>query len=198
LGPRYHHPAPLQDVRRAIRTVRARAKDHSIDPTRIGVLGFSAGGHLAASASTMFEAGDKSAKDPIERVSSRPDFAVLCYPVITFKKPHGHAGSGRNLLGPDASEEQLDAMSLQKRVTKDTPPTFLFHTSEDTGVPPENSLFYYLALREHGVPAELHVFEKGRHGVGLAKGMTGTSDWPERCREWLEVRGIIPSKEVSR
>ncbi len=197
LGPRYRHPAPLQDVRRALRTVRARAAAHSIDPARIGVLGFSAGGHLAASASTLFEAGDAAAEDPVERVSSRPDFAILCYPVIMFRKPHGHVGSGRNLLGPEATEEQLEAMSLQKRVTKDTPPTFLFHTNEDRGVPPENSIQYYLALREHGVPAELHIYEKGRHGVGLAPGQAGTSSWPERCREWLEVRAIIPPKKGS-
>ncbi|HLU48169.1 MAG TPA: alpha/beta hydrolase, partial [Planctomycetota bacterium] len=191
IAPRYRHPAPLEDARRAIRLVRARADEWKIDPKRIGILGFSAGGHLASTAATQFEKGAEGATDPVERVSSRPDFAVLCYPVISFVESYTHRGSLRNLLGDSPAPELVESMSSERRVTAETPPTFLFHTNEDRGVPPENSIAFYLALRRHEVPAELHIYEKGRHGVGLAPGDPVLSTWPERCRAWMEARGYL-------
>jgi acetyl esterase/lipase len=190
IAPRYRHPAPLQDARRAIRIVRARADEWSVDPRRIGIWGFSAGGHLASSAGTQFEAGDPAAADSIERESSRPDFMVLAYPVISFVDPCAHLGSRDNLLGKDASPELMAAMSSERRVTSETPPTFLFHTNEDAGVPPENSVLFYLALRRAGVPAELHVYERGAHGVGLAPTDPVLASWGDRLADWLRGRGI--------
>jgi len=186
-GKGYRHPAPLNDAQRAIRTVRASAKEWKVDPQRIGILGFSAGGHLASTVSTHFDAGDATADDPIERAGCRPDFAVLCYPVIAFGQPYTHQGSQDNLIGPGASPDLVLQLSSEKQVTPQTPPTFLWHTAEDTGVPAENSVRYFLALRQANVPAELHVFEKGRHGLGLAADVPGTSKWPELCQEWLTV-----------
>jgi acetyl esterase/lipase len=194
-GKGYGHPAPLQDAQRAIRIVRGRAEKLGIKPNQIGIMGFSAGGHLASTAGTHFDAGDADAKDPIQRLSCRPDFLCLCYPVIAFDEPYTHKGSQRNLLGADASPELVKSLSNQKQVTKKTPPAFLWHTTEDRGVPSENSIYFYLAMKKAGVPAELHVFEKGRHGVGLAHGITGTSDWPNRYRDWLHNRGLIPAKK---
>jgi acetyl esterase/lipase len=189
----YGHPAPLQDAQRAIRTVRARAKEFGVDPGRIGILGFSAGGHLASSVVTHFDAGKPDAEDPIERVSCRPDFGVLCYPVIVFNSEGvTHKGSQQNLLGKDASRELIESMSSEKQVTKETPPCFLWHTHEDTGVVPANSIAFYAALAAHKVPAELHIYERGRHGLGLAQDTPGTADWPRACLAWLKNRGMIP------
>ena len=188
-GKGYQHPAPLQDAQRAIRTARARAEEFGIDKNKIGILGFSAGGHLASSAGTHYDAGDANAKDPIDRVSCRPDFMVLCYPVIAFNEPYTHYGSQHNLLGKGADEKLIESMSSEKQVTKDTPPTFLFTSFEDTAVPPENSVMFYLALRKAGVPAELHCYEKGCHGLGLAKGAPGMEAWPKQCETWLKVHG---------
>lgn len=194
-GKGYGHPAPLQDAQRAIRTVRSRAEQLEIKPNQIGIMGFSAGGHLASTAGTHFDAGDPNAADPIQKLSCRPDFLCLCYPVIAFDEPYTHKGSQRNLLGADADPELVKKLSNEKQVTKETPPAFLWHTTEDTGVPPQNSIYFYLAMKQAGVPAELHVFEKGRHGVGLAIGITGTSDWPNRYRDWLLNRGLLtPAK----
>lgn len=190
-GKGYGHPAPLQDAQRAIRTLRARASELEIDPHQIGILGFSAGGHLASSAGTHFDAGKPDDADPIERVSCRPDFLILCYPVITLVGPVTHQGSKRNLLGPDPDPELVKSLSSELQVTADTPPTFLFHTSEDTGVPSENSILFYLALQRNKVPCELHIFEKGRHGIGLGKTIPGSSDWSNRCAAWLAVHGWI-------
>lgn len=190
LGPKYHHPAPLQDAQRAIRTVRARAAEWNVDPQRVGILGFSAGGHLAATASTQFDNGKPDAEDPVERVSSRPDVSVLVYPVITMTDPHTHSGSRRNLLGEKPAREQIDSMSAEKRVTKDTPTAFIFHTADDGAVPVENALMYASALRKSGVPFELHVYEHGRHGVGLAKDDPVLGTWPARCADWLRTKGF--------
>jgi len=189
----YGHPAPLQDAQRAIRTVRARAAQWKIDPARIGILGFSAGGHLASSAGTHFDAGRPDDPDPIQRVSCRPDFLVLCYAVLAFDEPYTHRGSQTNLLGKDADAELVRSLSNEKQVTPQTPPTFLWHTNEDKGVPAENSVMFYLALRKAGVPAELHIFEKGRHGVGLGADIPGTNRWPKCCEEWLRNRGLLPA-----
>ncbi|MFP6612468.1 MAG: alpha/beta hydrolase [Pirellulales bacterium] len=194
-GKGYGHPAPLQDAQRAIRTVRARADEFGVDPSRIGVLGFSAGGHLASTAATHFDDGEPGGDDPVERAGCRPDFAVLCYPVIAFDEPFTHRGSQRNLLGNDADAELIKSLSNEKQVTKRTPPTFLWHTTEDRGVPAENSVQFYLACRRAGVPAEMHIYEKGRHGLGLALNTAGTDSWPKRCEEWMQARGLLSSKK---
>ncbi len=191
LGPRYHHPVMLNDVLQAIRTVRATAAQYGLKPDRIGVLGFSAGGHLASTAATLFDRGDPAAATTVGRTSSRPDFAVLAYPVIQMGGDVTHKGSQNNLLGPDAPPELAAKLSTDKQVTKDTPPTFLFHTDEDDGVPAENSVLFYLALRKAGVPAELHIYEKGQHGVGLAPGDPVLRTWTDRLFDWMTVRGLM-------
>ncbi|MGA9797529.1 MAG: alpha/beta hydrolase [Terriglobales bacterium] len=191
LGPRYHHPIELGDAQRAIRLVRSRARDFGIATNRIGMMGFSAGGHLASTAATHFDSGNASAADPIDRVSSRPDFIVLGYPVITFEAPYAHAGSVTNLLGDNPDPKLIHELSNQFHVTPQTPPTFLFTTSEDTVVPPENSVSFYLALHQAGVPAEMHVFEKGPHGVGLDLGDPTLNEWPVLLANWLRERGLL-------
>jgi acetyl esterase/lipase len=191
LGPRYRHPAPLEDAKRALRLVRSRASEFRIAPDRIGVWGFSAGGHLASTLATHFDAGNPAAADPIERVSCRPDFAILAYPVISFATEYAHKGSRRNLLGDNPDPALVENLSNEKQVTAQTPPTFLFHTNEDQGVPAENSVLFYLALRRAGVPAELHIYERGRHGVGLAPDDPVLSSWPQRLADWLRVRGLL-------
>jgi acetyl esterase/lipase len=191
-GKGYGHPAPLQDAQRAIRTVRSRAKSFGVDPAKIGILGFSAGGHLCSTAVTHFDNGDARSPDPVMRVSSRPDFGILCYPVIAFSQPYTHKGSQKNLLGEDASPELVASLSNEKQVKDDTPPCFLWHTEEDKGVPPENSVVFYQALLAHKIPAELHIYEQGPHGLGLAKLRPGANAWPEACIVWLKVRGIAP------
>jgi acetyl esterase/lipase len=189
LGPKYRHPAMINDVQRALRTVRARAAEFKVNPAKIGVMGFSAGGHLSATAATHFDAGNASSDDAVERVSSRPDFAVLAYPVITFtEEAYVHKGSRRNLLGDNPDPKLVENLSAERAVTKETPPCFLFHTNADTGVPPENSVLFYLALRKHGVPAELHIYENGPHGVGLAWSDIALSTWPARLADWLRNR----------
>jgi acetyl esterase/lipase len=191
LGPRYRHPAPLEDAKRALRLVRSRAGEFRIAPDRIGVWGFSAGGHLASTLATHFDAGNPAAADPIERVSCRPDFAILAYPVISFASEYAHKGSRRNLLGDNPDPALVENLSNEKQVTAQTPPTFLFHTNEDQGVPAENSVLFYLALRRASVPAELHIYERGRHGVGLAPDDPVLSSWPQRLADWLRVRGLL-------
>jgi acetyl esterase/lipase len=191
VAPRYRHPAPLQDVQRALRLVRSRAREWQIDPRRIGVWGFSAGGHLAATAATHFDDGKPDADDAVERVGCRPDFAILCYAVITLEPPYAHLGSRHNLLGKDADARLVQSLCNERQVTAQTPPTFLFHTGADTAVPPENSVLFYLALRKAGVPAELHIYEKGPHGVGLGRGDVVLSSWPDRLAAWLQVRGLL-------
>ncbi len=191
LGPKYHHPAQMNDVQQAIRTVRARASEYGIEPNKIGVWGFSAGGHLASTASTHFAKAVPESVDPIERVSSRPDFAILTYPVISFTTEYVHKGSRTNLLGENPSEEDKRLMSNELQVTKETPPTFLVHSNEDTGVPAENSVLYYLALRKAGVPAEMHIYEKGPHGFGLGSLDAVLSSWPARLADWMRGRGVL-------
>jgi acetyl esterase/lipase len=191
LGPRYHHPIQLGDVQRAIRTVRARAGEWHIAADRVGVMGFSAGGHLASSASTHFDAGRADAADPIDRVSSRPDFGVLGYPVITFVEPWTHQGSKTNLLGESPDAVLARSLSSDTQVTAATPPTFIYHTNADTVVPVENSIHYFLALRKAGVPAELHVFKEGRHGTGMGLSDPALSEWPRLLTNWLRISGLI-------
>ena len=190
-GAGYGHPAPLQDAQRAVRTVRSRATEWGIKPDRIGILGFSAGGHLTSTAVTHFNDKAYEARDKIDKASARPDFGVLVYPVVSFTEPFTHVGSRRNLLGKDASQEMMEEFSNEKQVTAQTPPCFLISTWEDTGVPAENSIYFYLALRKVKVPAELHVFAKGPHGFGLGKHLEGTSAWPSLCQNWMTVSGFL-------
>lgn len=192
-GTGHKHPTPMHDGQRAIRAVRSRASEFGIDPNQIGVMGFSAGGHLVSTLGTHFDAGDSAASDPIDRVSSRPDFLILCYPVISLEAPYAHTGSRDNLLGKNADPELVHSLSNEFQVRKDTPPTFIFQTDEDAAVPAENALAFYAALRKAGVPAELHVYEQGGHGRGLAREVPGTGDWSNRLRAWLEVHGIVTS-----
>ena len=187
----YRHPIPLNDALRAIRFVRAHAAEFKLDPDRIGIMGFSAGGHLASTALTLFNNDNPDAQDPVDRLSSRPSFGILGYPVISFSADFAHRGSARNLLGPDASPEQLAALSNERNVTKDTPPTFLFHTAEDTGVPPENSLAFFAACRRHGVPAEIHIFQQGQHGVGLAPQNPAIQSWITSAGTWLRQNALL-------
>jgi acetyl esterase/lipase len=202
IAPRYRHPCPMLDVQRAVRMVRARAAEWKVDPARIGVMGFSAGGHLASTAVTHFDEGKADAEDPIDRASSRPDFGILVYPVIALGEPHTHKGSQKNQLGDKSEDPELvRKMSAEKQVTAKTPPCFLFHTTEDKAVPAENSIVFYQALVREKVPAELHIYEKGRHGVGLARGDAlgigpkaadpVLSTWPDRLLAWLRVREVL-------
>jgi acetyl esterase/lipase len=189
LGPKYHHPVELEDAQRAIRTVRANAAEYGIAPDHLGMWGFSAGGHLAATAGTKFDGGNASSPDEIERQGSRPDFLILAYPVITMEVPDAHAGSRRNLLGEDPDPALVRLLSAQIQVTKETPPTFLFSTSDDQTVPVINSVMFYEALVKAGVPAEMHLFQHGHHGVGLASAIPELSVWPDLLIKWMRERG---------
>lgn len=194
-APKYKHPAPLLDAQRALRTVRARAKELGVDPARIGILGFSAGGHLTSTAGTHFDDGNAEAKDPIDRVSCRPDFMVLVYPVISLTTKYTHGGSKNNLLGKNPDPKLVESLSNELQVTDKTPPTFLMATSGDTGVPAENSVMFYMALREHKIKAEMHIYQNGGHGFGLAPNDPILSTWPGRCEAWMRVNGWLVKKE---
>jgi acetyl esterase/lipase len=182
----YRHPRMLEDAARALRTVRSRADEWGIDRKRIGIMGSSAGGHLASTLLTHFDAGNSTSEDPIERESSRPDLGILCYPVITMGEKT-HPGSRNNLLGKNPSEELIKYLSNELQVTHDTPPTFLFHTAEDAAVPVENSLMFAEALAKNAVMFDLHIYAKGRHGIGLANG----HPWTKDCEFWLKQNGFL-------
>ncbi|MDR3111352.1 MAG: alpha/beta hydrolase [Planctomycetaceae bacterium] len=184
-GKGYQHPYPLMDALRAIRTVRANAADWEINASKIGVIGFSAGGHLTSTTGTLFDEGDPNAADPVDKVSSRPDFLILCYPVIAFGEPYCHGGSMKNLIGENPPQELIDRYASHRRVTEKTPPSFIFQTDEDSAVPAENAVSFYLALRQNKVPAEMHIYRRGQHGVGLARGNVGTETWSELLRLWM-------------
>jgi acetyl esterase/lipase len=191
LGPRYHHPIELGDAQRAIRTVRARAEEWHLARDRIGMMGFSAGGHLASTASTRFDTGHPDAADPIDRVSSRPDFAILGYPVISFVEAWTHQGSKTALLGDSPDPVLARSLSTDIQVGPSSPPTFIYQTNADTTVPAENAIAYFLALRKAGVPAELHVFKDGRHGTGLGLTDAALSEWPKLLANWLRGSGFV-------
>ena len=193
LGPRYYHPIQLGDAQRAIRLVRARAREWNIAPDRVGIFGFSAGGHLASTASTQFDSGHTDAADPIDRASSRPDFAVLAYPVISLTETWTHQGSKLNLLGESPDPALARRLSSETQVTGSTPPTFIYHTNADTSVPAENSVAYFLALRQAGVPAEIHVFKDGPHGTGLGQQDPAMSEWPTLLANWLRASRLLPA-----
>jgi acetyl esterase/lipase len=202
LAPKYKHPAPLDDARRAIRTVRGKSKEWGLDPDRVGVMGFSAGGHLASTLATQFREAPPASGDPTDGLTERPDVAILVYPVVSLTADYSHKGSARNLLGPDATREQLTELSNETRVTEKTPPTFMAHTLADGGVPMENSLAFAMALRKNKVPFELHVFEKGQHGLGLGTGSKrhnvapepSFQAWPALCATWLKSRGFLEKR----
>ena len=194
LGPKYHHPVELGDAQRAIRWVRGRAGEYGYQPDRIGIMGFSAGGHLASSAATLFDKGQPAAADPIDRPSSRPDFAVLAYPVISMTTEYVHQGSKNNLLGESPDQALAARLSTELQVTAETPPVFLFHTNEDMVVPAENSVLFYLALRRAKIPAELHIYERGPHGVGLAWSDAVLGSWPSRLADWMRIRGLLAGR----
>jgi acetyl esterase/lipase len=190
------HPAPLTDAQRAVRTVRAKAADYGIDAKKVGIMGFSAGGHLASSAGTHFDSGLRNG-DPIDANSCRPDFLIVAYPVISMEDGVTHGGSRKNLLGDKPDPELVKSFSNDKAVTADTPPTFIFHTSADTAVLPENATRFYAALKNAKVPVEMHIYEKGKHGVGLGSdpkwtgGEKSVATWPDRLTDWMTSRGLI-------
>ena len=189
LGPQYHHPTELGDAQSAIRYVRAHASEYGIEKDRLGMWGFSAGGHLTATAGTQFDAGHSDAADPIDRESSRPQFLILAYPVITLMDPEAHTGSRKFLLGDSPDPTLVTSMSAETRVTADTPPTFLFTTTDDKTVPVMNSVMFYQALVKAGVPAEMHIFQHGAHGAGLAAANPDLSVWPSLLIKWMRERG---------
>ena len=190
-GAEFKHPVPVSDALRAIQWVRHHAKDFSINPNKVGILGFSAGGHLVASASTLYDRVNIG-NDAISKENNRPDFAVLGYPVISTRKDIAH-GCVTHPLAKGASAEEKSLMSMENNVTSKTPPTFLFHAKNDRGVVPANSEVMHAALQEHGVPSELRLYEKGGHGFGLGRGNDDSKQWPEHFTQWLRAQNILPA-----
>jgi len=195
LGPKYHYPVELEDAQRAIRMVRANAAEYGVDPDRIGMWGSSAGGHLTATAGTKYDAGKPEAADPVDRVSSKPEFLILAYPVITFEAPYAHTGSRKYLLGDDPDPALVASLSAETQVTGDTPPTFLFATTDDRTVPVMNSVMFYEALVKAGVPVEMHLFQHGAHGAGLAATNPQLSVWPDLLIKWMRERGYAAAAD---
>jgi acetyl esterase/lipase len=193
--PKGNRLVPLLDAQRAIRTARSQATKWSIDPKRIGIIGFSAGGHLASTAGTHFDAGNPAASDPIEQVSCRPDFMILVYPVITMGE-QGHAGSRNNLLGKDAKPEWIDLFSNEKQVTRETPPAFLAHAVDDKVVPIEHSRMFYEALKMQGVASKLLELPSGGHGLNGYKGPNWDA-WQSQSLTWLASQKLIPDESAA-
>jgi acetyl esterase/lipase len=199
LAPKYRHPAQLDDASRAIRMVRWKSRTWGLDPDRVGIMGFSAGGHLASMLATHFREAHPAPGDEINGFSDRPDIAILIYPVVTLAAGYNQKDTGQNLLGPEATSSRLAELSTEAKVNEKTPPTFLAHTMADVDVPMENSLAFAMALRKHKVPVELHLFEKGTHGLGLGKGAKrfkigpepSFEAWPPLCATWLKSRGFL-------
>lgn len=180
------YKSPLLDAQRAIRMVRSHAKEWNIDPEKVGIMGFSAGGHLASTAGTHFDTGNPNATDPIEKLSCRPDFMLLGYPVISMDEAVTHKGSKKNLLGNNPTPELVKEFSNELQVTPNTPPTFLFLASDDKAVIPENSILFYQALVKNEVPAEMHIYPEGGHGFSLATNKPHVSNWTTDCAAWLK------------
>lgn len=191
LGDKYRHPTQLRDAQQAVQLVRVNAKEWNIEPDKVGVLGFSAGGHLATTVGTHFEAEKSNSASPADQFNSRPDFMILIYPVITMQADFTHQGSRYHLLEGKPDEELVKLLSNEQQVSDRTPPTFLVHTSNDSAVPVQNSVQFYQSLIEHGVPAEMHLFEDGPHGFGLAPDNPQLSKWTELCEQWLRSRGFL-------
>lgn len=186
----YGYPAPLIDTTRAIRYLRANAEDYGIQADRIGIMGFSAGGHAAALASTLFDSKDALLGDSLDAISARPDFSILAYPVLSSDEDLIHKGSFRNLLGDNASKERKTMFSLEKRVSENTPPAFLMHSADDASVPAGNSLAYAKALGELGIPYSLHIYPSATHGMGMRPGFGSASTWPKALEDWLSEAGL--------
>ncbi len=191
LGPKYHNPVELEDAQRAVRLVRADAARYGVARDHIGMVGFSAGGHLAASAGTVFDAGSAGSDDRVARESSRPDFLILAYPVISMMPPYGHTASRTNLLGEHPSPELERETSVETRVTAQTPATFLYATTDDPVVPVMNSVLFYEALVANKVSAEMHLYAHGPHGTGLAQGFPDLKSWPDLLLVWMRARGMM-------
>ncbi|MDD4032730.1 MAG: alpha/beta hydrolase [Bacteroidales bacterium] len=179
---------PLQDAQEAIRYVRRNASQWGINPSKIGIMGFSAGGHLASTASTHY---DELVYQPSDNTSARPDFSILIYPVISLDPSISHRGSGYNLIGRNPSDEQVKRFSNELQVTKDTPPAFLVHSADDTTVPVQNSIFYFSSLKKFNIPAELHIYEGGGHGYGMGRTQNSESFWTEACKKWLQMKDFM-------
>ncbi|MBA3655813.1 MAG: alpha/beta hydrolase [Gemmatimonadaceae bacterium] len=194
LGPVYHHPAMLQDAARAMRVARTRANEWGIDPARIGVVGFSAGGHLASTLATRSDRGNSTSADFVERAGSRPAFVLLVYPVITMKEPFVNRGSRRDLLGVAPDSAEIEQLSNELHVASDLAPTFLVAATDDPGVPVENSLLFYNSARSAAVPVELHLFQAGGHGFGLAPDNPALSAWPALAAAWLRRNGWLGAR----
>lgn len=184
-GDGYKHPVMLNDAKRAIRMIRNDAKIYGIDANKIGVMGFSAGGHLASTLGTHYDSGMKNADNDIDKTNSRPNFMILIYPVISLNAKFTHRGSRQALLGPNPDASLVDSLSNETQINSMTPPTFLVHSTDDKVVPPENSIYFYLALRENNVPAEMHIYEYGGHGYGMAPDDPILHSWTDRCQDWL-------------
>lgn len=185
-----HEQIPLKDAQRALRIVRQKAAEWVINPEKIGIAGSSAGGHLASTAGTRFDLGNQNASDPLEKISCRPDFMLLLYPVITFNEEFGHMGSRVNLIGPGNKWELVEKYSNELQVTAQTPPTFFILADDDGGVPPRNSIEFYLAMKKFKIPAEMHIFSKGGHGFGMTKKNLPVDQWPELFAQWMKQQGI--------
>jgi acetyl esterase/lipase len=195
LGPKYHYPVELEDAQRAIRMVRAHAAEYGVAADHVGMWGSSAGGHLAATAGTKFDAGKSDASDVVEQQGSRPDFLILSYPVITFHEPDLHRGSLKYLLGDTPDPKLVNSLSAEAQVTKETPPAFLFATTDDKTVPVANSVMFYWILVKAGVPAEMHLFQHGSHGSGLAEANPQLSVWPDLLAKWMRERGYMAAAQ---
>jgi acetyl esterase/lipase len=193
LGPKYHYPIEFEDAQRAMRLVRAHASEYGITENHLGIWGFSAGGHLSATVGTRFDQDNATSSDEVERKSSRPDFLILAYPVITLMDPYAHTGSRKYLLGDHPDPALVQSLSAETQVTKNTPPTFLFATTDDGTVPVMNSVMFYEALVKAGVPAEMHLFKHGGHGAGLAAADPQLSVWPDLLAKWMRENGYAAS-----
>lgn len=185
-----HYQIPLEDAQRAMRIVRQMANEWNINPSKVGIAGSSAGGHLASTAGTKFDLGKSDANDPVEKFSCRPDFMLLLYPVITMDEEYGHMGSRNNLLGAGNKWELAEKYSNERQVTAQTPPTFLILADDDSGVPPRNSIEFYMALKKYKIPAEMHIFRDGGHGFGMNKKNLPIDQWPSLFAQWMKAQGI--------
>ena len=186
-----HDSIPARDARQAIRIVRSHASEWEINSEKVGIAGSSAGGHLASTVGTRFDYGKKDGANPLERISSRPDFMLLLYPVISFREEFGHMGSRRNLIGEGNNWQMVEKYSNELHVTNETPPTFLVLADDDKTVPPRNSVEFYLSLKEKNIPAEMHIFQQGGHGFGMNKKNLPVDQWPNLFYDWLKARKII-------
>lgn len=185
-----HDEIPLEDTQRALRIAHQKAMEWGINPEKIGIAGSSAGGHLASTAGTRFDTGKPDSNDPIEKYSCRPDFMLLLYPVITFSEEFGHNGSRTNLIGSGNKRDLVEKYSNELHVTAQTPPTFFILADDDYGVPPHNSIEFYLALKKFKIPAEMHIFKSGGHGFGINKTNHPIDQWPNLFAQWMKAQGI--------